>query len=181
MRTDDGRPFLVQRFEFDIIAPTGQYQHNADLNQSSGYFSINSYWSATLLPTPNVEVSWRLHYLYNFKNYHPASSTPMSFYDLPVDNTQAGQAAWINFAASYAITPTFHIGINDYFFRQFTDDKVNVSTFSNSREQVLGIGPGVLWQLPKGRALWVNVYTETAVRNRAKNDLVVQAQVLTPF
>ena len=178
---EGGRPVFVQRFEVDVIAPTGQYKHKADLNQSSGYFSLNPYWAASIFPTPETEVSWRLQYLYNFKNHDPASSSPTAFQGMPVDTTQAGQAAWINFTASYQITSSIHAGINGYFFRQFTDDKVNGSAMSDSREQVLGIGPGIFWQLSKTRALWVNAYTETAVRNRLKNNFILQAQIATSF
>lgn len=178
---DGGRPVFVQRFELDVIAPTGQYKHNADLNQSSGFFSINPYWAASIFPAPKVEVSWRLHYLYNLKNHDPASSYPIAFQGMPVDTTQAGQAAWVNFAASYEITPSIHLGVNGYYFRQFTDDRVNGTSLAGSREQVLGIGPGLFWQLTKTRALWINTYTETAVRNRAKNNIVMQAQIATSF
>ncbi|WP_343656772.1 SphA family protein [Paraburkholderia caribensis] len=56
---DGGRPVFVQRFEVDVIAPTGQYKHNADLNQSSGYFSLNPYWQRSTSriewPLPGVE------------------------------------------------------------------------------------------------------------------------------
>lgn len=178
---DGGRPVFVQRFEVDVIAPTGQYKHNADLNQSSGYFSLNPYWAATVFPTPKTEVSWRLHYLYSFKNHDPASSYPTAFQGMPVNTTQAGQAAWINFTASYEIIQSIHAGVNGYYFRQLTDDKVNGATLTDSREQVLGIGPGIFWQLTKTRALWLNTYTETAVRNRVRNNIIVQAQFATSF
>lgn len=175
-----GQPLFVQRFEFDVIAPTGQYKHNADLNQSSGYFSLNPYWAASLFPLPKVEISWRLHYLYNFKNHDPAASYPLAFDNQPVSDTQAGQAAWINFTTSYALTPTLHVGINGYFFRQLADNRINGTSVAG-REQVLGIGPGLFWQMSGNRALWLNAYTETAVRNRTRNSLVVQAQIATPF
>lgn len=176
-----GRPVFVQRFEVDVIAPTGQYKHNADLNQSAGYFSINPYWAASIFPVPKVELSWRLHYLYNFRNHDPASSYPTAFQGMPIDTTQAGQAAWTNFAASYEISPSIHLGINGYYFKQFTNDRINGTSVAGTREQVLGIGPGMFWQLTKTRALWINTYTETAVRNRAKNNIIVQTQVATSF
>ncbi|MDP9651103.1 SphA family protein [Paraburkholderia caledonica] len=175
-----GQPLFVQRFELDVIAPTGQYKHNADLNQSSGYFSLNPYWAASLFPLPKIEISWRLHYLYNFKNHDPAASYPLAFDNQPVSDTQAGQAAWLNFTTSYSLTPSMHLGINGYYFRQLTDHRINGTSIAG-REQVLGIGPGIFWQMKGNRALWLNVYTETAVRNRTRNSLIVQAQVATPF
>ncbi|HDR9879862.1 TPA: SphA family protein [Burkholderia cenocepacia] len=175
-----GQPLFVQRFELDVIAPTGQYKHNADLNQSSGYFSLNPYWAASLFPLPKIEISWRLHYLYNFKNHDPAASYPLAFDNQPVSDTQAGQAAWLNFTTSYALTPSMHLGINGYYLRQLTDHRINGTSVAG-REQVLGIGPGIFWQMKGNRALWLNAYTETAVRNRTRNSLIVQAQLATPF
>ncbi|MEX3557035.1 MAG: transporter [Burkholderia sp.] len=81
---------------------------------------------------------------------------------------------------SYALTPSLHVGINGYFFRQLADDRIN-GTSVVGREQVLGIGPGVFWQMKGNRVLWLNAYTETAVRNRTRNSLVIQAQIGTPF
>ena len=46
---------------------------------------------------------------------------------------------------------------------------------------MLGIGPGLMWQITKQQALWFNAYTETAVRNRVKNNVVLQAQFATHF
>ncbi|MBU9172109.1 transporter [Burkholderia gladioli] len=175
-----GHPLFVQRFEFDAIAPTGQYKRNADLTQSSGYFSLNPYWAASLFPLPKVELSWRLHYLYNFRNHDPSASYPLAFNNQPVGDTQAGQAAWINFATSYALTPSLHVGVNGYFFRQLGDDRINGTSVAG-REQVLGIGPGLFWQMTRTRALWLNAYTETAVRDRTRNRLILQAQVATSF
>ena len=63
-----GRPVFSTRIEFDVIVPTGKYDPDNDINQSSNFTSLNPYWAATVLPLPHLELSWRLHYLYNFKN-----------------------------------------------------------------------------------------------------------------
>lgn len=90
----NGRPVYSQRLEFDVNIPTSRYNSHTTLNPGSNFWQINPYWSATLLPTPRTEVSWRLSYIYNFKNTDTG---------LPgVSSEKAGQAAWINFAASYA-------------------------------------------------------------------------------
>jgi|SRR5450830_12405 len=183
--SEGGRPLFVQRIEFDALVPIGQYRHNADLNQGSGYYSLNPYWAATLFPTAKWEISWRWHYLYNFKNDNPASSSPTTYLGNSVTNTQAGQATWINFASSYAVTPLVHAGINGYFFKQLENDRANGASIANSREQVLGIGPGMIIDIPrengKKDALWLNSYTETNVRNRARNSLILQARYVYQF
>jgi hypothetical protein len=70
--TIGGRMVFAERFEFDVISPTGQSNHADDINPSSGFWSLNRFWAITLLPTPNTEFSTRLNYLHNFQNSDPA-------------------------------------------------------------------------------------------------------------
>ncbi|MGJ7532188.1 MULTISPECIES: SphA family protein [Variovorax] len=178
----DGRPLFVQRFSLDAILPTGKYDQRTDINQGAGFASINPYWAATLFPAERWEVSWRLYYLYNFRNNKPASSNPQqSFNGAPLASTQAGQAAWLNFAASYAITPSFSLGINGYYFQQVSDSKANGTTLPNSKERVLGIGPGMMWRIDRDTALWINAYHETMVRGRTSAPLTAQVRLAIKF
>lgn len=176
-----GRPTFVQRLALDVSLPIGEYDETKDFNPGSNFYSINPYWAATWMPAERWEMSWRLNYLYNFKNSDPASSTHQLFNGDPVRDTQAGQAAWSNFAASYEVIPNVSVGLNGYYFKQLEDDKVNGQRLEDSREEVLGIGPGLLWKNTKGPWLWFNVYHETEVENRAKNDFSVQARLAYPL
>lgn len=177
----EGRPVFVQRVAFDTILPTGKYDKHKDLNPGSNYFSFNPYWAATWMPAPRWEVSWRLNYLYNFKNDDPASSSAQVFEGQPVRDTQAGQAAWANFTASYEVFPKVSVGINGYYFRQITDDQANGDRLSNSREKVLGIGPGLFWKINEEQAFWLNTYKETGVENRSKTDYAMQVRYVHKF
>ena len=176
-----GSPLFVQRLSASFILPTGRYDRNVDINQGSGYASFNPYWAASLFPAPRWEVSWRLHYLYNFKNDKPASSAPRPFNGEPVTTTRAGDAAWVNFATSYAVTPDVSIGINGYYFQQLSDDRANGTRLAESRERVLGIGPGLMWRISPAQALWVNAYTESMVRNRSASTLNLQVRTVFAF
>ena len=169
----DGRPVLSTRLEFDVLAPLGRYDEDKDLNAGANFWSLNPNWAGTLMPTPKLSMSWRLHYLYNFENHDPAGSEPLSYEGAPVHSTRAGQAAWLNFTVAYEVAPKLRMGLNGYYFKQFSDDEVNDDTFEGSKEQVLGIGPGLFWDAPDGNLLMTNLYTETAVENRAKNPVVV--------
>ena len=173
----NGRPIFVQRLSLDFLLPTGKYDNHKDINQSANFYSANPYWAATWMPAQRWEMSWRWYYLYNFKNKDPASSTEQFYQGRSVQDTQAGQATWINFTASYEIFPKISAGLNGYYFRQLTDDKVNGSRLEDSREKVLGLGPGVFWKIRDGDGLWFNVYKELDVENRAKNDYLVQLRV----
>lgn len=133
------------------------------------------------MPAPRWEVSWRLHYLQNFKNKDPASSSVQLFEGQPVRDTQAGKAAWINFTASYEVIPNVSVGLNGYYFKQISDDEVNGHRLADSREKVLGIGPGVFWKVGDGDGVWFNTYRETEVENRARNDYVVQVRYAHTF
>lgn len=176
-----GRPVFVQRFAMNFILPTGKYDKHKDFNQSSNFYSVNPYWAATWMPAPRWEMSWRLHYLHNFKNDDPASSSPLLFEGQPVRDTQAGDAAWANFTASYEVMPKLSVGLNGYYFKQLEDDKVNGRTLADSREKVLGIGPGLFWKASESEGFWLNLYHETNVENRAKNDFSVQMRIVRTF
>lgn len=178
----DGRPLFIQRFGADFILPTGKYDKHKDINESSNFYSFNPYWAATLMPAPRWELSWRLYYLYNFKNDSPASSSPQSFNGQTVRETQAGQSAWANFAFSYEVVPNVSVGLNGFYFKQLADDKVNGDRLEDSREQVLGVGPGLFVKGRKeGQGLWLNVYKESNVENRARNDFSVQLRIAHAF
>lgn len=176
-----GAPIFVQRFSIDALLPTGKYDRHIDLNQGAGFASINPYWAASFFPAQGWEASWRLHYLYNLKNNKPASSNPAPFNGSPVTNTQAGQSAWVNFTTSYAFTPSLSIGLNGYYFQQVSDSRANGIEISNSRERVVGLGPGLMWRAAPDTALWVNSYVESKVRNRAANNTVLQVRLATSF
>lgn len=179
--TAEGNPIFAQRFAVAAILPTGRYDQNLDINQGSGYASFNPYWAATFFPAPRWETSWRLHYLYNFKNDKPATSARRPFNGQPVTTTQAGDAAWVNFAASYSVTRDVSVGINGYFFQQLSDSRANGTRLADSRERVLGIGPGLMWRASPKSAFWLNAYTESMVRNRSASPLTVQARMVVSF
>jgi hypothetical protein len=167
----NGHPFMSNRFEIDFILPSGKYDRNADINQSSGYTSVNPSWAGTLLFAPRWELSWRLHYLYNFKNMQPASSDPMMI--AGVRDTQAGQAVWTNFAASYSLASSLHVGINGYYFKQITRSRVNGTHQTGTEQLALAVGPGFLWEKSVSDKLFLNVYSQTDVKNQAAGDFAI--------
>jgi len=138
----NGRPIFIQRFEFDVIAPTGSYNKHADINQGSGFWSLNPYWAFSVLPTPQYTVSARIYYLYNFANHNPAGSGPA--FTIP-QSYQAGQAVWTNFTATYNFTHNFEVGVAGYYFQQIAQDKTDGITQAKSETTNFSIGPGAFW------------------------------------
>src|SRR4029077_19146459 len=67
-----GRAVFSHRFEVDFIAPFGAYDPTKDINQGANFWSLNPHWEFTVLPVAGLEISARLHYLFNATNYRPA-------------------------------------------------------------------------------------------------------------
>ena len=173
----DHHPVFVHRVEFDFIVPTGKYDHTKQINPGSHAWALNPYWAATVIPVPRLEISTRIHYLYNFKNNNPIVEGPP-----PVaTSTQEGQAIWDNFAVSFEILPhdegrtaahSLRAGLNGYYFKQITQNKSNGLSQTDTLEQTLGLGPGVMWVPTHTDAFWLNAYHEMAVQNRFASNWV---------
>ncbi len=155
-------PFFMQRLEFDVIVPTGNYSHQFALNPGNNALALNPYWAGTLFLGSDVVVSWRLHYLWNGVNREP---DPL-FYP-PGARVQAGQAVHFNFDVAYNLyAQRIYGGVNSYFLKQFTEDKINGVSAAGTEERVLGIGPGAAFVINKNMLFCLNLYFETDVANR---------------
>jgi hypothetical protein len=110
------------------------------------------------MPTERLELSARLHYLWCSENRDP-------FVGLNADDTQPGQAAHANFAASYEIFKNLRLGLNGYYLQQLTDDRLDGTDQARSKERVLGIGSGLKYTYER-ISFYLNTYHETAAENR---------------
>ena len=177
-----GRPVFSHRFELDVIAPIGKYDPSIDINQSSNFVSIVPYWAGTVVPLPGLELSLRLHYLYNFKNVRPALGRLYSNeVPPPVKSAQAGQASWVTFATSYELLHDFHLGANGYYFHQWNLDlwemldgssNPGLSFADTGKQRIVAIGPGVMWAPGEHEKLFANVYFQLMVENGPQANVV---------
>jgi len=162
------KPIFSHRLELDFSLPTGRYDSDRFTNSGSNAYSFNPYWSATWFVTPPWTISWRLHYLYNGEN-----DDPNPFLYPGARDIQAGQAIHLNFASSFGVTKDVRLGVAGYFLTQFTDAKVDGRSVPNSREEVLAIGPGMVWEIGDGNYFMANAYHELYSENRPQGSQVV--------
>ncbi len=159
-------PKFMHRIELAMIFPTGDYDENKELNPGSNFFSFNPYWAATLFITPKLTASTRLHYLWNGENDDPNRG-----FGPDAEDTQAGQAFHANFTMAYEIIPRqLRIGINGYYLTQLTDTQMNSEDVPDRKEQVFGIGPGIVYHFSQDDHLFFNAYFESQAENRPEGE-----------
>jgi hypothetical protein len=162
-------PIFMHRIELENLVPTGNYNNGRAINAGSNFYSFNPYWAGTFFILPGWTASVRLHYLVNAKNDDPNET----FFP-GADDTQAGQAMHFNFASEYEVMPKqLRIGINGYYLKQFTNSEVDGHGIPDSREQVLGIGPGLLYSFSQNDHVFLNTYFEAAAENRPEGTRVI--------
>jgi hypothetical protein len=155
-------PIFMHRIELQNLIPTGTYRDDRLLNPGSNFYSFNPYWAGTVFFMPQWTGTWRLHYLWNAENQKPYK---MAFPN--AGDTQAGQAVHLNFASEYEIVPKqIRVGINGYYLKQFTNAEVDGNGIADTREQVLGIGPGAVYHISQNDHVFFNAYFETQAENR---------------
>jgi len=160
-------PLMLNRFEMQLIFPTGDYESDKALNPGSNHFSFNPYWAATVFAGPKTTISWRLHYLWNGQNEefrHPVFTA--GDHDL-----EPGDAVHANFSVAYEVLPKqLRVGINGYWFDQISDTKVDGNKVEAFAEKVLAIGPGAVWHLSQNSHLFFNAFFETEAESRPEGE-----------
>jgi hypothetical protein len=153
-----GRPFFQRLHVVEFIVPTGRYDRNASVNVGSNVLSVTPQYAFTWLLTPQLETSWRLHYLWNSRNNDPN----------PVYNArsiQPGQAVHFNASISYKVHPRLRMGLAGYYLKGITDPKIDSRRLADSREQIGAIGPG-LWVATKPLEIYFHAFFEIGAENR---------------
>lgn len=161
-------PIFMHRIELQMLLPTGKYDSNRELNPGSNFFSFNPYWAGTLFITPHLTTSVRVHYLWNAENDDPNRGF------VGASDTQAGQAIHANFTAAYEFIPKrLRAGLNGYYLKQISDTEVDGRDVPNRKEEVLGLGPGMVYHHSQDQHLFINLFFETMSENRTEGTRII--------
>jgi hypothetical protein len=164
------RPLSV-RVAIQAVAPTGQYSPNDPINPGLGAWQVSPYLAFTWRVSDRWEISGRSIYDWSGRNDRP----PTSF---DATSIQAGGQFAQDLSVSVAVSDAWRIGVASYGLWQTGDARVDGQAVAG-RQQVIGLGPGLLWS--DGHATVIaNVYQEVAVHDRPQGTSVV-LRLLHPF
>jgi hypothetical protein len=152
----------------DVAAPTGAYNSGNLVNPGQNRWVIRLNHMGTWRPTPTWDVSYRLHWDYNFRN----SAT----------DYRSGQTVYLNWAVGWKPSPPLTIGVAGYSLRQITDDRQGGQVVGpdGNRVSVDGLGPCVKYFLPNHVMLTAKYFQEFRARNHPKGRQF-WFQVTVPF
>ncbi len=160
-----GGTSLFQRVNLLFKLPTGDYESRSAVNVGANLVSFNPYYAATWVPLPRLEVSTRLHALYNFEHRDP--------YDrLQAERAQPGRALHANLAFSVEVAEGLRLGIAGYALKQVSDDRLDGESLAHSREQVFAVGPGLKFRTGTWSA-YLHAYREFEAENRPQGGKAV--------
>lgn len=163
-KDDTDRPVFAWRVQLGVYSPTGSVNTSRNINQGNGFWAFNPYFSFTYLPAPNIEISSRINYQYNFATSVIQAPPPIP--GVTYYNGQAGSMIYGNLAASYAIVPDkLYFGVNSFGVAQLTNDRTNGIQVANSREYEFSIGPGGRVVFTPFDAVNFNVYFPVVADN----------------
>lgn len=166
-----GRPFS-SRLALQGVLPSGSYSAQRAVNAGSDVWQISPYYAFTWKPFEAWEFSTRLIYDWSSRSTNPPAR-------LNATSVQPGSQFAVNYAVSYALSPTLRLGIAGYALKQLNDTEVGGKAVPRSQQQAFGIGPGLLWTDGKAKVI-ANVFREFATENRPEGFNVV-ARLLYSF
>ena len=143
----------------DVLLPTGDYNRNNIASTGLNHYTWMPSWQNTWFPTRNIEVSTGLTAEINARN--------------PDTDYRSGNSATFDWMVGYSLDDRWQVGVQGYYSKQFTDDKINGDTVLDGfRGQSTAMGPQVRYTLSPGVAVALKWQHEMAVENRPAGDRV---------
>jgi hypothetical protein len=152
----------------DVVFPTGGFDAMEPVNPGLNRWVLRLNHMGTWHPTPVWDVSYRLHWDYNFRN--------------PDTDYHSGQTVYLNWAVGWKPSPPLTVGVAGYVLRQITDDRQAGQAVgpAGNRVRVDGIGPCVKYFLPNHVMLTVKYFRDCHARNHPEGSQV-WAYVVVPL
>jgi len=144
----------------EIVAPFGAYNVNARVNTGRNYWQFAPAYALTYRPSAATALGLKLRYGMNTKN----------------DDThyQSGDELTLEYNAGYKLSPAMTLGLQGYFFRQTTDDKLNGQATSATNGRLIGsgsvntIGPFLSYRFSPRFAVTAKYQQDFDVKNRGE-------------
>ena len=149
------------RTEVDVSLPVGDYSSAYAINPSAHLYTFSIYHAFTLMLNRQFSISSRNQFNYN-THIIGTEQQPGSFYNG-------------NYGIDYAIAAPLRVSFAAYFLTQLNQDKYDGHSdyyateygITNTKEKVLGYGPGLAYFFPGGGLMEAKAFFETAAQNRA--------------
>jgi hypothetical protein len=139
----------------DAVLPVGDYDKDEMANLGRNYYTIEPIVGFTYISDGGFEVSSKIMYDFNTEN------TDTDY--------QTGQEFHFDYFVGYHFNKSWIAGIDGYYYKQMTDDKLDGDTVEDNKGQVFSYGPAVQYQY-KNMSLLAQYQMETAVKNRSEGD-----------
>ncbi|KQQ56051.1 hypothetical protein ASF84_12180 [Pseudomonas sp. Leaf127] len=145
-------PNLFINTQFQIQAPTGDYDRNRLVSPGLNHWTFSPIVNATWISDTGFEVS---------------SSVEV---DINTRNKATDYKSGVEYRHEFAVGQHFGpwtAGIGGYYYRQLSDDDAPNLTTGN-RARVMAVGPALSYFKPGLPPIWLHAYKEFDARNRAE-------------
>ncbi|WP_426101111.1 MULTISPECIES: SphA family protein [unclassified Pseudomonas] len=145
-------PNLFINTQFQIQAPTGDYDKNRLVSPGLNHWTFSPIVNATYISDSGFEVSSSFEADINTRNNATDYKNGIEYRH--------------EFAVGQHVGP-WTVGLGGYYYRQFTDDNAPGLETGN-RARVLAVGPAVSYFKPGLPPVWLHAYKEFDAQNRAQ-------------
>jgi hypothetical protein len=150
------------RFELDLGIPTGARQTAYDINPGAHLWRIFPHYTFTISATDRLSFSMRHHLNYYFREIGTTERLGMTYN--------------FNYSAEYALKKSIFIECAGYFLKQLEQDSYSGDHsyfqrqygIADTRESVLGLGPGIGFITRSGLFLELKGMQELSAVNRSQ-------------